>query len=265
MTAPDTNPGTAFPFGKNTTGRLLLPGGDAPAPTVLLLHGFASHADEVGDFYLRLAEALASVGIATLRFTFRNFELSPEERVVSSVPELIAEAEAALDALAAQPQIAAARIGLLGFSLGGAVAVLTVAGRQTQVKSLATWSCAADLERSFRQAVGVEIFDLALAGEEVHLDLGWRKIRMGPTFFRSMVGQRPEEVIGRWPGPFLAIAGSDDPLSGYLDQYVRNAAGSVKEGVLIEGADHIFNVLETPERFVPGVIEKTVAWFKQTL
>lgn len=249
---------------------LNLPAPDPPAagpaaPAVILLHGFASQADEVGGFYIRLAEQLAAAGIASLRFTFRGFELPPEALVESSVRDMVAETEAAAGALAEHAAIDAQRIGLLGFSLGGAVAVLAAAGNPGRFRSLATWSCGADLERRFRVIAGEQRFERALAGEDVALDLGWRRIRLSGSFFSGMLGCRPEEAIRAWDGPFLAIAGGEDDLSLHLDEYVDAAPGPVKEKLLIPGADHIFNILEDPDRFAPQVIERTVRWFAQTL
>lgn len=257
--------GSPLVFGEGSRGTITQPDQDAPAPAVLLLHGFASHADEVGGFFVQLAEALAAVGIASLRFTFKGFERPLEERVDSSIPDMLAETAAAADALGAHPEIDAGRLGLLGFSLGGAVAVVAAAGQPERFRSLATWSCAADLENRFRALAGDDVFDRALTGEAVRLDLGWRVIRLGPALFESLVGCRPEEAIRDWDGPFLAIAGSEDPLSAHLDAYHRNAAGEYKEKLLIPGADHIFNVLEAPARFAPDVIEKTMGWFRQNL
>ena len=43
------------------------------APVVLMLHGFGSSKDEVGNMYARLADALAQRGVGSLRIDFRGF------------------------------------------------------------------------------------------------------------------------------------------------------------------------------------------------
>lgn len=51
-------------------GILVEPQEKAQVPVVLMLHGFGSHKDEVGDMYKRLAEALGKHDIASLRIDF---------------------------------------------------------------------------------------------------------------------------------------------------------------------------------------------------
>jgi hypothetical protein len=51
-------------FGNGACATLTLPRPDGTSPAALLLHGFASHRDEVGGLYRRLAAALAARGVA---------------------------------------------------------------------------------------------------------------------------------------------------------------------------------------------------------
>ncbi len=59
-------------------GTLALPAeADGPVPAVLMLHGYGSSADEVGDMYGRLADALAAQGVGSLRIDFAGMGASP--------------------------------------------------------------------------------------------------------------------------------------------------------------------------------------------
>ena len=51
-------------------GIVAQPDGVSNAPAVLMLHGFASHKDEVGDLYKRLAVRLAKRGMGSLAHRF---------------------------------------------------------------------------------------------------------------------------------------------------------------------------------------------------
>lgn len=104
-------------------GKLSVPvacAGDTKLPAVLILHG-SSGVDARGDFY---QQALNASGIATLQIDMW------EARGVTGIANRPAlpvftypDAFAALAFLSAQPEIDAARIGVLGFSWGGVMSL----------------------------------------------------------------------------------------------------------------------------------------------
>lgn len=97
--------------------RFSLPDGTASkVPAVLILHG-SGGVDGRGAFY---AKALLKAGIATLEITMFPPGARPRERVSATVPH----AAAALKWLAAQHNVDRNRLGVLGFSWGGAMSVL---------------------------------------------------------------------------------------------------------------------------------------------
>ena len=98
----------------NTTGKV---------PAVVVVHGSAG-LDSRGKFYI---DALNKAGIATLeidmwaaRGWFGGITGRPR-----GVPETLPDAYGALKFLAEQPRIDAARIGIMGFSWGGVVTMLS--------------------------------------------------------------------------------------------------------------------------------------------
>ena len=104
-------------------GKLATPQSGERAPAVLICHG-SDGVDGRGEFH---ALALRQAGIATFeidmwaaRGTKRGAAARPR-----SVPETLPDAFAAASFLAAQPEIDPTRIGVLGFSWGGVVALLT--------------------------------------------------------------------------------------------------------------------------------------------
>lgn len=104
-------------------GRLATPMAGAPAPAVLICHG-SDGVDGRGEFH---ATALRAAGIATFeidmwaaRGTKRGAAARPR-----SAPETLPDAFAAAAFLAHQPEIDPGRIGVLGFSWGGVVSLLT--------------------------------------------------------------------------------------------------------------------------------------------
>jgi dienelactone hydrolase len=97
--------------------RFSLPAGTtSKVPAVLILHGSAG-VDGRGAFY---AQALLTAGIATLEITMFPPGARPRESVGATIPY----AAAALKWLGEQQNVNRKRLGVLGFSWGGALSVL---------------------------------------------------------------------------------------------------------------------------------------------
>ena len=108
-------------------GKLMTPVEGPPGPAVLICHG-SDGVDARGAFH---AEALNAAGFATFEIDMwaaRGTERGALARP-RSVPETLPDAFAALAFMARQPEIDAGRLGILGFSWGGVVALLTATRR----------------------------------------------------------------------------------------------------------------------------------------
>ena len=95
-------------------------------PAVAIFHGFVGSKDQPHQIFVKLAEALAAAGIVALRIDFRGRGDSEGDTVDMTFEGDMADARGALDLLAAQPDVDAARLGLrrqflhahrLGFTL----------------------------------------------------------------------------------------------------------------------------------------------------
>jgi uncharacterized protein len=104
-----------------------LPGGQRPA--VVIVHG-SSGIDSRGISYAR---ALNAAGIATLEIDMWGARgISGAAGRPSGVPETLPDAYGALKYLASLPGIDSQRIGIMGFSWGGVVTMLTATSPYTQ-------------------------------------------------------------------------------------------------------------------------------------
>lgn len=246
-------------------GTLNLPEGATDAPAVLMLHGFGSSRDEVGGMYAREAAALAKEGIASLRIDFRGFGKSDGDTGATTVDGQLADAKAAAAFLAKQPGIDPKRLGILGFSLGGGIATLAAGEEGTPFKSLATWSSVGDFARDLKGSIGAKAVATAEKEGVVGLDLGWRTIVLKKGFFDSLDAHKIDAAFAKYPGAYLAIAGSKDFSAAYPEGFAKLAKGSPKEVWIVPEGDHIFGSLGDDQTMANSVIEKTSAWFKKTL
>lgn len=113
------------------SGQLRLPAGaDGKLAAVVMVHG-SSGVDSRGAYH---AGALNGVGIATFEIDLwgaRGLSGGAAGRP-RGVPETLPDAYGALKYLAGRPEIDPARIGIMGFSWGGAVSMLTATREYTR-------------------------------------------------------------------------------------------------------------------------------------
>ena len=241
-------------------GTLARPRDARNLPAVLLLHGFASHRDEVGDLFKRLASILASHGIVSLRIDFPGSGDSPGQ-FVSNISARVDAAASAYRYLAGIPEVDMSRIGVLGFSMGGVTARISAAAHPEWYRSMAAWSSAFNRETQLRQSVE------ASEGDGITLDLGFRRVTIGQDFFEdyALYDGKHLELIACYAGPYLTIVGSEDFAGHDVLDFVAHAGGELREGVIIGCEGHIFEVLSQDQSKAQRVLDRTLDWFANTL
>jgi dienelactone hydrolase len=127
---PDSFTEKEITFGKDPwilPGTLTIPKGSGPFAAIVLVHGSGPNdRDETigpNKPFKDLAQGLASKGIVVFRYDKRTFhyrsQLAKDANDITVRQETIDDAAAAVDFLAANPQIDKRRIIVLGHSLGG--------------------------------------------------------------------------------------------------------------------------------------------------
>jgi hypothetical protein len=120
----------------------LTPAGNAGSPTVLLLHGFSSSKERMSQ---AIGRALLARGVGSLALDLPfHGERSGADReiprnplaLVSAWRSAVAESRAAVTWLAAQPETQATRVGIVGYSLGGFLALM-LAADETRLRAVA--------------------------------------------------------------------------------------------------------------------------------
>ena len=119
---------------------LHLPDTAARVPCVVACHGL--HASKDSDKYLLLGETLPASGLALARFDFRGCGESSGREDETTIASRIEDVDAVLALLEGHPRLDG-RLGLLGSSLGGFVA-LFVASRRPGTP-VVTWNAPASL------------------------------------------------------------------------------------------------------------------------
>lgn len=248
-------------------GTFVLPESDEPVPAVLMLHGYGSSADEVGGMYASEAVALADRGVASLRIDFAGMGASAASTTDYDWGSMTGDASTALDWLVTHEGVDPERVGVLGFSNGAMIGSYLV-GTDERPAAFASWSGAIYDGTANAEFLEPGLVACEETGEgQIELDLGWRTIVHSCDYFSSMLGGTSLTEFAGFDGPLLLVAGSADTA---VDPAVSEhaATASASEDVthtVIEGADHIYNVLTEDQTMAEEVISTTAEWFAANL
>lgn len=257
-------------LGDGLNGRWLEPAAEGTGwdgRAVLILHGFASDSEGPANSQRRLAEALAARGVASLRVNFRGEGDALRTQIESTFDGRVADTETARAWVLARPGVAAERVGVVGWSLGGATALAAAGERPEAFRSVVLWSSVTgDLYEAVKNA------GLGAAAEGAERDgvasleiAGWKTVTLRREFFTSMRGVDLDAALARHGGAFLSVRGSEDYLPAREAELLKLAKGRPAEAVLIGGGDHIFNVFEPGAPHFDRAVEVTVEWLARTL
>ena len=120
--------------GRTIPAVVTLPVGEGPFPAVVLNHGHGGNKDE-GTGFGGIAEALAEAGIASIRMDFPGCGDSTEPFTENTLSNMIADSNAAKDYLVANYPVDADKLGILGYSMGGRVALEIITAEDNPYKA----------------------------------------------------------------------------------------------------------------------------------
>lgn len=240
-----------------------MPDGDGPFPAVVMLHGTGSNKDEAGGGYLLTAPALAKAGIASIRFDFIGNGDSKADYINYNFTSAVSDTNAAFDYMAGLKSIDPNRIGVMGWSQGGTIAMLA-AGHNRSFRSVVCWAGAPDLK-----LIGTaENYEIAKANGYYELTFDWRpSLKLGLQWFEEVYNTDVLQVFSNSSAPVLAINGAMDTVVDPVNaQRIVDASSNKNSRVLlIEGADHTFNIFTGDMTAFNKLIAATVDWFADTL
>jgi len=261
--------------GMTVVGTLNLPDGVENPPAILLLHGFTGSRNELEipsvkeGIYARAARLWAADGIASLRIDYRFNGDSDGDFADSTIQAHVADGLAALDWLARSGRVDASRLGLVGWSMGGAVGAAVAARTGHSIDAVALWAPGTNMASAIALMFGADKFKegLASGGAPVTVTLPWgAEIALKSGFFESLYAIDPVAEITRYPGPlFVAVGTKDDvvypqPISGQilLDYHTGD------EELFVREMDHVFNAFAGAEQ-VDELIAGTGAFIRKNL
>ncbi len=244
-------------------GMLHKPAQVEKAPAVLICHGLGGH--KVGRYrlYVNIAHMLAQRGIATLRIDFRGSGDSEGDFSDMTLESEVSDALKALHFLSHHPAIDSSRIGIIGRSLGGTVAILA-ANQFNLVKSICLW--APIFNSSQWQAKWELAHSHPIPESQKHEMMTVEGQTPGYEFFKQFFNLNIENYLPSISSkPLFLIHGCKDQTVhiDHAQKYIKARLKAPAETKFIQlpESDHDFTPL-TERRLA---LEETANWFKQTL
>lgn len=227
-------------------------------PVVCMFHGFTG--DKLGSHFMfvRLSRILASKGIASIRFDFIGSGESDGDFVNMTLSNELEDARLILMYARSIDFVDTDRIGILGFSMGGAVASMLAAEHKEIIKTLCLWAPAGNMAEIAIQ--GKSKKDIEMVRKIGYYDLDGYLV--GINFIDDLLATDIFSESSSYDKNVLLIHGTGDtsvPIST-SEKYLKLYGN---KGILhsIAGANHTF----TSKAFENEVLDNTVAFFENEL
>jgi len=232
-------------------------------PAVVMLHGNGSTRHEAGNAYDYTAPIMATAGIATIRFDYIGNGDSTSDYIDFTYDKGVEDALKCYEYLTTIETVDAERVGIMGWSQGGRLTILTAA-RSDVFKSALTWAGAFDQK-------GNEEEQYAIAKENGYYEVtySWRdSLRQSPAYYECAMAIDYYAEAAKITIPFLAIQGDQDDTvlpetaQTIVDALVNSADAEV---YYVEGAGHTFGVFSNQPEQLEEITVMTIMWFLLTL
>ena len=220
-----------------------LPVGEGPFPAVVLNHGHGGNKDE-GTGFGGIAEDLAEAGIASIRMDFPGCGDSTEPFTENTLSNMIADSNAAKDYLVANYPVDADKLGILGYSMGGRIALEIITAEDNPYKAtliLSGLSTPGDEAIANILPEGMTVEDaIAVAEEKGSYDYTTQygqNLSLSAQWFTDMLVD-PLANIDNYTGPMLVIHGDKDDVVTDATNKLTVSSYSAAEELIVPDADH---------------------------
>lgn len=233
-------------------------------PAIILCHGTGSHKDEVGNMFVHLSKMLAKKGIASIRFDFAGCGDSSAQQQDLTFYGEVSDTETVYNYLCQHQSIKSNNVGILGFSQGARVMAEFLGNHPDEIKVAVSLSGAChNGEGVFRGWFKEYCNEISKKGY-AKIPMSWRDdLILSKNWFDEIQESSPLDKLSQYTGAILAVAGTEDVLVPYEHaQEIVNACrkSPIQKTLVIEHADHTFNILEKDKHYANEVVKYVSEW-----
>lgn len=245
--------------GREINGVITLPEGEGNYPLVVMNHGFAGSKEE-GIGFVTISEALARNGIASVRFDFSGCGASVVPFSEFSLGHNISDSNAVLKYVLENESIDQSRLGILGYSMGGRLAIMVTEADDNPYKAMALIAPGAQENMDFLAIMGGQ-YD----GDTPVVEFFGQKLRLGKEFLEELPSSNEimKQAVKKIDS--IVFSGTEDVLvTPETCKIIASKLGS--KLFTLEGADHGYGFFENRNMdYVNKIVNETTAFFRETL
>lgn len=246
---------------------VVIPDGEGPFPGVVMNHGHGGGRQEGGGF-TRLAKALADAGILTIRMDFPGSGDSKESFTEGYLSNMISDSNASLAYMLANYPADPARLGILGYSMGGRIALTIGASPDSPYKAMGLLAPSASPGKNLALFLAGSEAEYERLYAEASTDKGYadyttqfgQQQKLSKQWFDELLASKPLESISAYKGAMLVVHGDKDVVIKPAENEAVIAAYPAASIVLVPDADHGYGFYsDQPE--VTALVESSFAKF----
>jgi hypothetical protein len=246
---------------------VVVPDGQGPFPAVVMNHGHGGGRNEGGGF-AKLAKALADAGIMTIRMDFPGSGDSKEPFTEGYLSNMISDSNASLVFLLANFPADPNKLGILGYSMGGRIALTVAQEPSNPYKAVGLLAPSADPGKGLLLFFAGDEAKYDALYAEASSDKGYadyttvygQKQQLSKKWFDELLASSPLDGIAAYKGPMLVLHGDKDEVikQPEIDDVVK--AYPAAKVVIVPDADHGYGFYsDQPE--VTKLVESSFATF----
>lgn len=244
--------------GREINGVISIPKGKESYPLVVMNHGFGGSKEE-GIGFVTISEALANNGIAAVRFDFSGCGASIVPFSQFSLKNNVTDSNAVLNYVLETESIDKDKLGILGYSMGGRLAIMITGEDTNPYKAMALIAPGAQDNMDMSIIPGFE-FD----GQRAVIEFFGNKFELSKEFLAE--GPVTNEIMKNITKKVdsIVFSGTEDVL---VTPKACKAIASKLEAALftLEGADHGYGFFKNNMDYVNKIVNETVAFFSKKL
>ncbi len=251
---------------------VVVPDGEGPFPAVVMNHGHGGGRQEGGGFG-KLASALAEAGIMTIRMDFPGTGDSKEPFTEGTLTNMISDSNASLAYLLANFPADAEKLGILGYSMGGRVALTIAQAPDNPYKAVGL------LAPSANPGKGLLLFFAGSEAEyerlyaEASTDKGYadyttiygQQQQLSKAWFDELLASSPLDGISAYTGAMLVVHGDKDTVITPEENQAVVAAYPAASIVTVPEADHGYGFYSDQPDVTKLVQDSFAAFFSENL